>query len=81
LINEFNINHNPEKEFCFESKSINILCMILMSVVLISCTSTSTSWLISIEDYTFASTGDGDQLVTIDDPAVFKRGAAAHLVL
>jgi hypothetical protein len=55
--------------------------MALMSAVLISCTSTSTSKLISIEDYTFARTGDGDQLVTVDDPAVFKRGDAVHLVL
>jgi len=52
-----------------------------MSGVLISCTSTSTSKLISIEDYTFARTGDGDQLVAVDDPAVFKRGDDVHLVL
>ena len=53
----------------------------LMSVVLISCTSTSTSKIISIEDYTFARTGDNDQLVAVDNPAVFKRGDAVHLVL
>ena len=53
----------------------------LMSAALISCISNSTSKLISIEDYTFASTGDGDQLITVDDPAVFKRGDAVHLVL
>jgi hypothetical protein len=58
-----------------------LLCMALMSIVLISCTSTSTSKLISIEDHTFARTGDGDQLVTVDDPAVFKRGDAVHLIL
>lgn len=56
-------------------------CVTLMSVVLISCTSNSTSKLISIEDYTFALSGDGDQLIPIDDPAVFKRGDAVHLVL
>ena len=56
--------------------------MALMSAILISCTtSTSTSKLISIEDYTFARSGDGNQLVAIDDPAVFKRGEAVHLVL
>jgi hypothetical protein len=58
-----------------------LLCLALMSVALISCTSTSTSKLISIEDHTFARTGDGDQLVPIDDPAVFKKGDAVHLVL
>ncbi len=58
-----------------------LLCIALMSVVLISCTSTSTSKLISIEDYTFARTGDSDQLVAVDNPAVFKRGDAVHLVL
>jgi hypothetical protein len=57
------------------------LCMTLMLVAAISCTSTSTSKLISIEDHTFARTGDGDQLVPVDDPAVFKRGDAVHLVL
>ena len=58
-----------------------LLCIALMSVVLISCTSTSTSKLISMEDYTFARTGDSDQLVAVDNPAVFKRGDAVHLVL
>jgi hypothetical protein len=57
------------------------LCIALMSVMLISCTSTSTSKLISIEGYTFARTGDGNQLVAVDNPAVFKRGDAVHLVL
>jgi hypothetical protein len=59
----------------------NFLRLVLISGVLISCTSTSTSKLISIEDYTFARTGDGDQLVAVDDPAVFKRGDDVHLVL
>ena len=58
-----------------------LFCTALMSVVLISCTSTSTSKIISIEDYTFARTGDNDQLVAVDNPAVFKRGDAVHLVL
>jgi len=58
-----------------------LLSTALMSMVLISCTSTSTSRLISIEDHTFARTGDGDQLIPVDDPAVFKRGDAVHLVL
>ena len=58
-----------------------LLCIALMSVLFISCTSTSTSKLISIEDYTFARTGDGNQLVAVDNPAVFKRGEAVHLVL
>ena len=58
-----------------------LFCIVLMSVVLISCTSTSTSIIISIEDYTFARTGDNDQLVAVDNPAVFKRGDAVHLVL
>jgi hypothetical protein len=58
-----------------------LLFLALISVVLISCTSTSTSRLISIEDHTFARTGDGDQLIPIDDPAVFRKGDAVHLVL
>ena len=57
------------------------LCIALMSVVLFSCTSTSTSKLISIGSYTFARAGDGDQLVAVDDPAVFTRGDVVHLVL
>jgi hypothetical protein len=58
-----------------------LFCMALMSVVISSCTSTSTSKLISIEDYTFARSGDGNQLIAVDNPAVFKRGDAVHLVL
>jgi hypothetical protein len=60
---------------------LKFLSMALMLIPLISCTSTSTSKLISIGDHTFARTGDGDKLVPIDDPAVFKRGEAVHLVL
>jgi hypothetical protein len=56
-------------------------CMALMSLVISSCTSTSTSKLISIEDYTFARSGDGNQLIAVDNPPVFKRGDAVHLVL
>jgi len=59
-----------------------LLCMVVMTIVLISCsTSTSTSKLISIEDYTFARSGEGDQLTAIDLPAVYKRGEDVHLVL
>ena len=58
-----------------------LLFLALMSIVFFSCTSTSTSKLISIESYVFARTGDGDQLVAVDDPAVFKRGDVVHLVL
>jgi hypothetical protein len=46
-----------------------------MAVMLASCsTSTSTSKLISIDDYTIARQGDGDQLATMSNPAVYKRG-------
>lgn len=47
---------------------------------LVSCTSTSTSKLISIEDHTFARTDSTGQLVTIDDP-VYQRGEKISLVL
>jgi hypothetical protein len=61
---------------------LRFIWMVLIPVLLFSCTtSTSTSKLISIEDYTFARSGDGDQLIPVDDPAVFKRGEAVHLVL
>jgi hypothetical protein len=53
----------------------------LLGLIIVSCTSTSTSKFISIESHTFARTGDGDQLVAVDDPAVFKRGDVVHLVL
>jgi len=59
-----------------------VLSIALMSVIMISCsTSTTTSKLISIDDYTFARQGDGDQLATISSPAVYKRGETVHLVL
>ena len=58
-----------------------VIITALIPVLFSSCTSTSTSKLISIEDYTFARTGENDQLVTIEDPALFKRGEAVHLVL
>ena len=59
-----------------------VLSIALMSVIMISCsTSTTTSKLISIEDYTFARQGDGDQLATISNPAVYQKGETVHLVL
>ncbi len=59
-----------------------VLIIVLMAVMLASCsTSTSTSKLISIDDYTFARQGDGDQLATMSNPAVYKRGEVVHLVL
>lgn len=64
-----------------KKKLFKFLHIALMPVILISCTSTSTSKLISIESYTFARTGDGNQLIAVDNPAVFKRGDAVHLVL
>lgn len=54
----------------------------LVSVIMFSCSSsTTTSKLISIDDYTFARSGNGDQLETIGLPAVYKRGETVHLVL
>ena len=53
----------------------------LMSLLLDSCTGTSTSKLISIDDFDFARTGQGDQLEIVPDPAVFQRGEDVHLVL
>ncbi len=53
----------------------------LVPAAFISCTSTSTSKLISIEDHTFARSDDSGQMVTVDDPAVFKRGEDVHLIL
>jgi len=52
-----------------------------MLTVFMSCTSTSTSKLISIEDHTFARSDASGQMVTVDDPAVFKRGEDVHLIL
>lgn len=61
---------------------ITVLLIALIPVILVSCsTSTTTSKLISIDDYTFARTGNGDQLETIGIPAVYKRGETVHFVL
>jgi len=54
----------------------------LISAIMISCSpSSTTSKLISIDDFTFARQGEGDQLATISSPAVYKRGETVHLVL
>ncbi|MBN2698654.1 MAG: hypothetical protein JXR52_07495 [Bacteroidales bacterium] len=53
----------------------------IMPLLLGTCTGTSTSKLISVEDFTFARTGAGDQLEVVSDPAVFQRGEPVHLVL
>jgi hypothetical protein len=55
--------------------------MCLFTVLIGACTSTSTSKLITIEDATFARSAEGDQLMPVGDPAVFRRGEAVHLVL
>lgn len=62
----------------------NLLSYLSLAVwffALHSCTSTSTTKFISVEGYTFARTGDNNQLEAVDDPAVFKRGDAVCLVL
>lgn len=65
-----------------KTNKFKFLCLAVVSAVLVSCTtSTSTSKLISIEDYTFARNGDNGQVVAVDDPAVFKRGEDVHFVL
>ena len=53
----------------------------LILAVFMSCTSTSTSKLISIEDHTFARSDQSGQMVIVDDPVVFKRGEDVHLIL
>ena len=59
-----------------------LLFIVLMTLMMVSCSpSTSTSKLISIDDYTFARQGDGDQLTPVSSPAVYKRGETVHLVL
>ncbi|MBN2762477.1 MAG: hypothetical protein JXR41_05270 [Bacteroidales bacterium] len=58
-----------------------LLSMALAPFLMISCTGTSTSKLISIDDFTFARSGEGDQLEVVGSPAVFQRGDAVHLVL
>jgi len=57
------------------------LGMTIVPLFFISCTSTSTSKLISIEDYTFARSGAGGELEIVSDPAVFQIGESVHLVL
>jgi len=64
-----------------KTKSLRFPVIALMSLVLASCTGTSTSKLISVEDHTFARSGENGQIITVDDPAVFKRGEDVHLVL
>lgn len=63
-----------------KTNHFNFFLMALAIVAFVSCTSTSTSKLISIEDYTFALTDSTGQLVTVDD-AVFKRGDKISLIL
>ncbi|HOU01483.1 MAG TPA: hypothetical protein PLL94_05810 [Bacteroidales bacterium] len=55
--------------------------LMLILAVFMSCTSTSTSKLISIEDHTFARSDQSGQMVIVDDPVVFKRGEDVHLIL
>lgn len=62
-------------------KTILLTLSIVLAVLLAACTGTSTSKLISIENYTFARTGEGGQLEAVSDPVVFKRGDDVHLVL
>lgn len=53
----------------------------MTGLLLVSCTGTTTSKLISIDEFNFARTGQGDQLEIVQDPAVFQRGEDVHLVL
>ncbi|MGB9745661.1 MAG: hypothetical protein ACPLXM_01845 [Bacteroidales bacterium] len=46
-----------------------------------SCTSTSTSKLISIEDYTFARADESVNLNPVASPSTFQKGEKVHLVL
>lgn len=46
-----------------------------------SCTSTSTSKLISIEDYTFARADESGNLNPVASPSTFQKGEKVHLVL
>lgn len=63
-------------------KLIGLLIPALLILSVNTCTTTtSTSKLVSIEDYTFAMTGENDRLVSIDGPAVYKKGDAVHMVL
>lgn len=45
------------------------------------CTSTSTSKLISVEDYTFARADDSGNLNPVASPSTFRKGEKVHLVL
>jgi len=63
-----------------KTHSLSFLFPALIAVAIVSCTSTSTSKLISIEDYTFARSDSTGQLITIDNP-VFQRGEPVHMVL
>ncbi len=45
------------------------------------CTSTSTSKLISIEDYTFARADESGNLNPVASPSTFRKGEKVHLVL
>ena len=64
-----------------KTNKFKFLFLALVPIVLFSCTSTSISKLISIEDYTFARSGENGQVVAVEDPAVFKRGEDVHFVL
>ena len=65
-----------------KTRMFKFIGIALMSAIMFSCSpSTSTSKLITIDDYTFARQGDGEQLATISSPAVYKRGETVHLVL
>ena len=53
----------------------------LICIFLYSCNTTTTSKLISIEDYTFARSDEDGHMIAIDNPAVFKKGESVHLIL
>ncbi len=62
--------------------TIKLLLIALMTVILVSCsTSTTSSKLISIDDYSFARSANGDKIETIGIPAVYERGETVHFVL
>lgn len=62
--------------------AITILLIALMQVIIGSCsTSTTTSKLITIDDYSFARASNDNQLETIGIPAVYERGETVHFVL
>jgi len=74
------LSYNQQTPHVMKTIFIQALCPVLVSVLLFSCTSSSTSLLIGIDDYSFARTGEDGRPVTIDDP-VFQRGEDVHLVL